>query len=109
MFSDENLHDMVQDVLSRFSGHSPGADSGKTSGANDGGKAPPITPEQALVIAGILGNALKVESVLVDRNQNVEIVLTGSLRRKTQMDKLMDQIGSMPFDSVVKAFIERLY
>lgn len=67
-----------------------------------------ISPEQALVIASLLGNALRVESVLVDRNQAVEIVLTGTLKRKTQMDKLMDQIGSMPFDDVVKAFLQRL-
>lgn len=47
--------------------------------------------------------------MLVDRNQNIEIVLLGTLKRKIQMNKLTDQIGSMPFDDVVKAFIERLY
>ena len=88
--------------------HNPCSDGGKTNGGEEGGKGFSITPEQALVIAGIPGNALKVESVLIDRRQNVEIVLIDTLRRKTQMDKLMDQIGSMPFDNVVKAFIERL-
>ena len=78
MVSSDNLRNLVQEVLSRFNGHNPGSDGGKTNGGEDGGKGFSITPEQALVIAAIRGNALKVDSVLVDRNQNVEIVLTGT-------------------------------
>jgi hypothetical protein len=106
--SSDNLRTLIQDVLSRFNGHTPGSEGGKTNEGEDCGKGFSISPEQALVIAGILGNVLKVDSVLIDRRQNVEILLTGTLKRRTQMDKLMDQIGSMPFDNVVKAFIERL-
>jgi hypothetical protein len=60
-----------------------------------------------MVILGLLGGVLKVESVLIDRNQVVDIVLTGSLKRKTEMDKILDQIGSKSFDEVMKALFER--
>lgn len=108
MASSDNLRTLVQEVLSRFNGHTPGSECGKTNVGGDGGKGFALSPEQVLVIAGILGNVLFVDSVLVDKRQNIEIVLTGTLKQKTQMDKLMDQIGSMPFDNVVKAFMERL-
>lgn len=67
-----------------------------------------INPSSALVIIGLLSGALQVDSVLVDRDQNVQFVLTGSLKQKTQLEKIMDQIGAMPFDEVMKAFLDRL-
>jgi hypothetical protein len=42
-----------------------------------------LNPSQLLVIAGIIGGGLEVDSVLVDRNQAIQIVLSGSLKRKT--------------------------
>jgi hypothetical protein len=45
---------------------------------------------------------------LVDRDQIVQIVLEGSLKKKTELEKMLDEIGSMPFDEVVKAMLERL-
>ncbi|MDN5323099.1 MAG: hypothetical protein PWQ67_1553 [Clostridia bacterium] len=67
----------------------------------------PVIPPELMVILGLLGGVLKVESVLIDRNQVVDIVLTGSLKRKTEMDKILDQIGSKSFDEVMKALFER--
>ncbi len=67
-----------------------------------------FTPAQISVIFGLLTGALSVNSVLVDRNQAVEIVLTGSLKRKTELDNILDVIGSMPFDEVLKAMMGRL-
>ncbi len=100
---------MLKDVLSRLNSNvSPNASAG--TGGKDGsaGKAPVITPSQLIVIGGILGGALEVTSVLVDKNQTIEILLTGSLRKRTDLEKLLDQIGSMPFDEVVKAMLGRL-
>jgi hypothetical protein len=64
-----------------------------------------VSPSQLLVIAGLISGVLEVDSVLVDRDQNIEIVVTGALKRKTQLDMVMEQIGSMPFDRVVKSIM----
>ena len=67
-----------------------------------------LPPSHLLVIAGILSGALDVISVLVNKNQVIEIVLAGSLRKKTDLEKMMDKIGSHPFDEVVRAMLDRL-
>jgi hypothetical protein len=51
---------------------------------------------------------LDIDSVLVDRRQEVQIVLVGSLKQKTSLEKTLDEIGSMPFDEVLKAMVGRL-
>lgn len=84
---------------------------GKNQQENDQGSAKDenvflgLNPSQLLVIAGIIAGGLQVESVLVNRNQSIEIVLIGELKRKTQLDKIMEQIGKMPFDQVMKSII----
>lgn len=123
MFPPDELNKILRDALDRIDANAPGcvlnqngngnSSSNSNSGGNgshavcDGNKSP-LTPSQALVIGGILGGVLSVESVLVDKSQTVEIVLSGSLKQKTKLEKMLDQIGSMPFDEVVKAMLERL-
>lgn len=82
----------------------------KNNNGNNGNNGNKIclTPSNAIVVAGILGGVLDVNSILVDREQTVQIILIGSLKRKTELEKMMDKIGSMPFDDVVKAFLDRL-
>lgn len=46
-------------------------------------------------------------SILVDKNQLVQFVLSGSLKKKTPLEQMIDQIGSMPFDEVMKAVLDR--
>ena len=65
-----------------------------------------LLPSELLVIAGIVCDVLQVQSVLVDRNQAIEVVLVGSLKRHTQLDKVMEQIGKMPFDQVMKSIMD---
>jgi hypothetical protein len=65
-----------------------------------------LLPSELLVIAGIVCDVLQVQSVLVDRRQAIEVVLVGSLKQHTQLDKVMEQIGKMPFDQVVKSILE---
>lgn len=67
-----------------------------------------LTPAQISVIFGLLTDALSVDSVLIDKEQTVEIVLSGSLKRKTELDNVLDIIGNMPFDEVLKAMLRRL-
>jgi len=66
-----------------------------------------LTSSQILVIVGLLGGVLNVDSVLIDKNQEIQIVLVGSLKRKTQLDKMMDQMGGLPFDEVMKSLLGR--
>lgn len=66
-----------------------------------------LSASNILVIAGLLSGALKVDSLLVDARQEVQILLTGSLKQKTELEKVMDKVGAMPFDEVVKAMMGR--
>jgi hypothetical protein len=74
-------------------------------GGNSGTGGITLLPSELLVIAGIVCDVLQVNSVLVSRNQTIEIVLTGSLKRRTQLDKVMQQVGQMPFDQVMKCIM----
>ncbi|MCL6589302.1 MAG: hypothetical protein K6U80_05035 [Firmicutes bacterium] len=65
-----------------------------------------LTPAQILIIAGFLAGVLEVTSVLVDKDQAVQIVLSGSLKRPTQLDQVMEQIVKMPFDQVMRSIME---
>lgn len=72
-------------------------------------KKPPIlTPQKVLVILGLLGGVLEVRSILLDRDQVVQILLDGSLKRKTRLEKMLDEIGDMPFDDVLRAVLGRI-
>ncbi|RJX21716.1 MAG: hypothetical protein C4570_02160 [Ammonifex sp.] len=64
-----------------------------------------LTPAQCLVLVGLIGGVLEVNSVLVNKDQQVQIVLIGSLKRKTTMDKLLDSIGARSFDEVMRAIV----
>ncbi|MCX8132261.1 MAG: hypothetical protein N3I35_19470 [Clostridia bacterium] len=111
MFSPEHLNPFVKEIMSRLTGQNSGngLNSTKSNSGNQSDKpCINITPSQALVIAGIIGGVLEVTSVLVDKDQLVQIILSGSLKRKTELEKILDQIGSMPFDDVMKALLERL-
>ncbi|MFZ7101812.1 MAG: hypothetical protein ACOWWO_04015 [Peptococcaceae bacterium] len=66
-----------------------------------------LTPSQTLVILGLLGGVLSIESILVDKDQTVNIVLEGTLKRKSKMDKILDQMGHLSFEEVMKALFER--
>ncbi|MFZ5643042.1 MAG: hypothetical protein ACOY46_05585 [Bacillota bacterium] len=76
-------------------------------GCGDNKEKLSLTPSQLLVILGLLGGVFEVTSLLVDKDQEVQIVLTGSLKRKTELDKKLDEIGSLPFDEVMGAIIGR--
>lgn len=67
-----------------------------------------LTPAEIMVISGIITDVLSVQSLLVDRDQQVQIVLGGSLKRKTELEKTLDDIGQKPFDEVLKALLGRV-
>lgn len=71
-------------------------------------KGIPLSPQIILVVLGLLGGVLEVTSVLVDKDQLVQFVLSGTLKRPTRLDKMLNEIGSMPFDDVLRAIMNRL-
>ncbi|MDR5659603.1 hypothetical protein RH915_08860 [Serpentinicella sp. ANB-PHB4] len=66
-----------------------------------------IKPSQVLALSGLLAGVFDVTSIVIRRNQQVELVLAGSLKRneKTDLERLMSEIGKMPFDEVLKAML----
>lgn len=66
-----------------------------------------LTPQQIIVIAGLLTNSLSVDSVLIDKNQEIEVVLVGSLRRKTRLDRLMDEVSQMNVGELIESLTRR--
>src|SRR5687768_2549724 len=76
-----------------------GGSGAKALGALNNGLGLPflsrLTPQQIAVITAILANALSVESILVDKDKTVQIILEGSLRRKTKMDKLLAEMSEL--------------
>lgn len=66
-----------------------------------------LTPAKILVLLGILGGVLDVNSLLVDKDQVVQVLLEGSLKRKTKMDRLLDNLGPMTFDEIMQAVMDR--
>lgn len=69
---------------------------------------PHFSPHKVLVILGLLGGVLEVKSITIDRDQVVDILLEGSLKRKTPLDNCLDTIGAMPFDDVLRAVLGRV-
>lgn len=109
MFTPENLNKILKDVMRSFSTDAPDKNSDKNKkNCQSNMSKINITPSQALVIAGIIGGVFDVDSLLIGKDQRVEILLSGSLKQKTELEKMLDEIGSMPFDEVVKAMLGRL-
>ncbi len=109
MFSEEDLDrfkKIVDQLKISTANNHQGNDNEKPDDNENNAKAcPNITPSAILVIAGLLSGALEVSSVLVSKNQIVEVVLAGSLRRQTQLEKIMEQIGKRSFEEVIQAML----
>jgi len=105
VFSPENINSLLEAILAQSREKGP---SMQVTDSNNKNKCNcPLTPSQTLVLIGLIGGVLNVQSVLVDREQTVNIVLQGSLKRKTELDKILDKMGSMSFEEVMKALFER--
>jgi hypothetical protein len=84
------------------------SNSDKTAGCNSDKSKVTLTAAQALVILGIVTNSLDINSILVGRQQNIEILLVGSLKQKTELQKTIEGIGKLPFADVLKAVMGNL-
>ncbi|WP_181454656.1 hypothetical protein [Paenibacillus dendritiformis] len=64
-----------------------------------------LTPQQIAVVVGLLANALEVTSVLIDKNQKIEIVLSGSIRKKTKADRVAEQLNEISVGDLIEAIL----
>jgi hypothetical protein len=83
-----------------------GNDGNNGNDGKNGKNALALSPPQLLIIAALLSGALNVESLLIDHNQNIKVILTGTLKRKTQLEQVMSQIGQLQFDQVIRAIMQ---
>lgn len=74
---------------------------GKSSKRNSSSKPLKLSPQQIAVVAALLTNSLIVQSILIDKDQTVEIVLQGTLRRKTRMDDLLEELQDMSVGDIL--------
>ncbi|MGB9678525.1 MAG: hypothetical protein ACPL3A_00825 [Thermoanaerobacteraceae bacterium] len=83
-------------------------DSGKK---NDGGdekkQVKALTPSEIIVILGILAGTLEPISIIVDRNQGVQIILSGSLKKKILVEDEVKEIENEYLSSAIKALIAK--
>ncbi|ABO51019.1 hypothetical protein Dred_2509 [Desulforamulus reducens MI-1] len=113
MFSPNHMEMLMKKIMDQLGFQINGENNG-TNKKNKNNKCnkienclPTLTPSQMLVILGLLGGVFEVDSVLVDKDQVIQVVLSGSLKRKTELEKIMEQVGTMPFDDVMKAIFGR--
>lgn len=66
-----------------------------------------LTPQQLAVVTGLLTQALSVDSVLIDKDQKIQIVLGGSLRKKTKADKLLDELSDVTIGDILDSISNR--
>lgn len=106
MFSDNDLK-KLQEVLSQWSFSRKKEQKCREKKEEDtptnGGLS--LNPSQLLVIAGLIGGVFNVDSFLVDREQTIQIVLVGSLKRPTPLEEMMANVGALPFEQVMKAIL----
>ncbi|WP_433944588.1 hypothetical protein [Paenibacillus sp. SN-8-1] len=87
-----------------------GTKSSNGNGSNGKKKNNPsarLSPQQIAVVVGLLTNVLEVNSVLLDKDQRVEILLVGSIRRKTKADRIADELGNVSVGDLLDALIRK--
>ncbi|WP_409345823.1 hypothetical protein [Paenibacillus sp. MBLB4367] len=93
------------------SGGSSSGNGASSSGSNGGNKIPAklapllgkLSPQQLAVVTALLTNALSVDSILIDKDQNIQIILAGSFRRKTRMEHLLREISDFSISDLLDA------
>lgn len=60
-----------------------------------------LSPEQIAVIAALITKSLSINSITLDKDQKIEVVLSGSLKQKTKMDKLLEEASSLTISDLL--------
>ncbi|WP_059103983.1 hypothetical protein [Shouchella shacheensis] len=81
----------------------PRKDSKSTS--KDENRQTRVTPKEIAIVTALLTNALYVQSILVDRDQVVQVILQGSLNSRPEMNALLDQVRDVPVGEFLSALL----
>ncbi|ARK31482.1 hypothetical protein [Halalkalibacter krulwichiae] len=67
-----------------------------------------ITPNQIAVITALLTNALRVQSILIDKDKTIQVLLEGSLQvqKQSELDKLVDQVRDVPVGDFISSLLK---
>ncbi|AKL97154.1 hypothetical protein CACET_c37260 [Clostridium aceticum] len=109
MFSSEQIDDMVKKLKMQLKADEKNK-SLQPFDKEDCQERINLTPSQILTILALLAGTLDVTSVVFDRDQSVQIVLSGTLQKEeeeNELEKLIGHLGAMPFDQVMKAMLSK--
>ena len=70
-------------------------------------KSMKLGTSEVLIIVALITGTLKFAGIEIDRRQNVFVILSGSLRKRTKLDKMMDEVGQQPFEQVLATLLAR--
>lgn len=79
----------------------------KGRGAGGNKKKTKLSPQQLAVVVGLLTNSLDVTSLLIDKNQRIEIVLEGSIRKKTKADRVAEELNDISVSELIDAYLRK--
>ncbi|SDB82644.1 hypothetical protein [Shouchella lonarensis] len=66
-----------------------------------------ITPTEIAIVTALLTNALSVQSILIDREQTVQVLLEGSLKNQQELARLMEQMKDIPVGDLFSSMLYR--
>lgn len=107
MLCSDDINKLINEIIAGLTNSNNNSNSNTQNQSTGKSGTQGLTPSQLLILGGILANVLTVQSVLIANDQHIEIVLVGSLKRKTELDRMLDKIGSMSFDDVLNAVLNR--
>lgn len=72
-------------------------------------KKPQLSPNTLAVVTALLTNALRVQSVLIDKDKTIQVLLEGSLQvpNKSELDVLIDHIRDVPVGEFLNSLLNQ--
>ncbi|GAE31240.1 hypothetical protein [Halalkalibacter hemicellulosilyticus] len=72
-------------------------------------KKPQLSPNTLAVVTALLTNALTVQSVLIDKDKTIQVLLEGSLHapKKSELDILIDQVRDVPVGDFINSLLNQ--
>lgn len=107
MFSSQQLDEILKNLQNQLNTQSQGEK--KPKSFNNNNNTAKLTTTQILAILALLAGTLEVTSVVIDRDQAVQLVLSGTLKKEKEnpLDEVVTQLGNLPFEEVMKAMFNR--
>jgi hypothetical protein len=79
----------------------------KGPGAGGNKKKNKLSPQQLAVVVGLLTDSLDVISLLIDKDQRIQIVLEGSIRKKTKADRVAQELNDISVSELINAYLRK--